>query len=144
MAGRDSMTHVDDDMPKDPFAPISRARLAVIYLALWLGLGAMALGIHLVCAPDYIDVSTRVVGGVANLCGPWARPLAVGWPNAGKPPHVPSAAIGLMVLVLIASVITASLLTANRVLQYLCIVAFVPLIAVWIGVGFLELMVCAA
>jgi len=29
-------------------------------------------------------------------------------------------------------------------LQYVCIVAFVPLVAVWVGVGFLELMVCVA
>lgn len=138
------MTHFDGDMSKDPFAPISRTRLAVVYLALWLGLGAVALGVHLVCDPDYIDVPTRVVGGVANLCGPWARPLAAGWPNAGKPPHAPSAAAGLMVLVLLIGVATASLLTATRVVQYLCLAVFVVLIVIWIGVGFLELMVCAA
>jgi len=136
------MTHVDDDMPKDPFAPVSATRLAVIYLGLWLGLGLIALAIHLICAPHYIDVPTRIAGGLANLCGP--RPLATGWPNAGKPPHAASAAIGLMVLVLMIGVATASLLTTNRVLQYLCVAAFVPLVALWIGLGFLELMVCAA
>jgi len=138
------MTHVDDDMPKDPFAPVTARRLAVIYLAIWLGLGLIALAIHLICAPHYIDVPTRIAGGLANLCGPWARPLATGWPNAGKPPHTPSAALGLMVLVLTIGVVLGSLLTTNRVLQYLCIAAFVPLIALWIGLGFLELMVCAA
>jgi len=138
------MIHADDDMPGDPFAPIGTARLAVIYLGLWLGFGVIALAIHLICAPHYIDVPTRVAGGLANLCGPWARPLAAGWPNAGKPPHTPSAALGLMVLVLGLGVATASLLTANRVLQYLCIAAFVPLIVLWIGLGFLELMVCAS
>jgi len=138
------MAHVDNDMPRDPFAPISMGRLAVIYLVLWLGFGLIALAIHLICAPHYIDVPTRVAGGLANLCGPWARPLAAGWPNAGKPPHTPSAVLGLGVLVLIVGVTTASLLTANRVLQYLCIAAFVPLVVLWIGLGFLELMVCAA
>jgi hypothetical protein len=138
------MTRYDDNMSEDPFAPIGVVRLAVVYLAVWLGCGLIALALHLVCAPDYIDASTRVIGGVANLCGPWARPLAAGWPNAGKPPHAPSAAIGLIVLVFITGVTTASLLTANRVLQYLCIAAFGFLVAIWIGVGFLELMVCAA
>jgi hypothetical protein len=49
-----------------------------------------------------------------------------------------------MVLALTIGATTASVLTTNRVLQYLCIAAFVPLIALWIGLGFLELMVCAA
>jgi len=138
------MTHVDDDMPKDPFAPVSAARLAIIYLALWLGFGLIALAIHLICAPHYIDVPTRVAGGFANLCGPWARPLAAGWPNAGKPPHAASAAIGPMVLVLVSAVVLGSLVTTNKVLQVLCIAAFVPLTVLWIGLGFLELMVCAA
>jgi hypothetical protein len=138
------MTDVDEDMPKDPFAPVSGARLVIVYLAVWLGCGLIALALHVVCAPDYIDASTRVIGGVANLCGPWARPLAAGWPNAGKPPHAPSAAVGLVALVLMIGVVMASLLTTSKVLQYLCIAAFVPLVAIWIGVGFLELMVCAA
>jgi hypothetical protein len=130
-------------MPKDPYAPMSIARLTLVYLALWLGCGLIVLCIHLLCAPDYIDTSTRIVGGLANLFGPWARLLATGWPNAGKPPHTPSVAIGVFVLVLMGAVVLASGLTDNRWLQRLCIVAFVPLVALWLGAGLLELMVCA-
>ena len=129
---------------KDPHAPVGFVRLTVIYLALWLGCGLLAALAHLIGAPDYIDIPTRLVGGVANLIGPWARPVAGAWPNAGKPPHAPAAAIGLIALILILSVVLASLITTNRWIQYLCIAAFIPLIAVWIGLGFLELMVCAA
>jgi len=138
------MARAENDTPnRDPYAPMSVARLTVVYLALWLGCGLIVLCIHLVCAPGYIDTATRVVGGIANLFGPWARLLATGWPNAGEPPHTPSAAIGLVVFILMSAVILASGLTDNKWLQYLCIAAFVPLVAVWLGVGLLELMICA-
>jgi len=128
----------------DPSDPIAPARLLVIYAVIWLGSGGMGLLAHLIAAPRYIDTPTRVVGGIANLLGPWARPVAAGWPNAGKPPHAPSAFIGFVVLVLAAGVILASLNADNRWGQYFCIAAFVVLAALWIGIGFLELMVCAS
>lgn len=138
------MARTENDAPdRDLHAPISIGRLTVIYLALWLGCGLIVLCIHLFCAPGYIDTSTRIVGGLANLFGPWARPLAAGWPNAGKPPHTPSAVIGVLVFVLMGGVVLASGLTSNKWLQHLCIVAFVPLVALWLGVGLLELMICA-
>jgi len=123
---------------------MTRTRLLAIYAIIWLACGGVALLAHLVAAPRYIDTPTRMVGGIANLLGPWARPVASGWPNAGKPPHEPSAFIGLVVLVLAAGVVAASLTTDNRWGQYFCIAAFVLLAALWTGVGFLELMVCAS
>jgi hypothetical protein len=134
----ENMTGMDSD------APMRFGRLALIYLSVWVGCGLFALTLHLVCAPDYIDVPTRIVGGAANLLGPWARPVAGGWPNAGKPPHAPSAFMGLIVLVLMAGVVVASLTLTDRWAQYFCIAAFIFLMAVWIGIGFLELMICAA
>jgi hypothetical protein len=132
-------------MPEaDPYDPIAPARLLVIYAIIWLGCGGVALLAHLITAPRYIDTPTRVVGGIANLLGPWARPVADGWPNAGKPPHAPSAFVGFVVLVLAAGVILASLKADSRWGQYFLIAAFVPLAALWIGIGFLELMVCAS
>jgi len=128
----------------DPDAPMSFGRLALIYLSVWVGCGLFALMLHLVCVPDYIDTPTRIVGGVANLLGPWARPVAGGWPNAGKPPHAPSAFMGVIVLVLMAGVVVASLRVMEKWVQYLCIAAFIFLMAVWVGIGFLELMICAA
>jgi hypothetical protein len=128
----------------DRFAPMTWIRLAAIYLIVWLACGVLALVVHLVCAPHYIDVPTRFVGGAANLFGPWARVLARQWPNGGEAPHTPSAFIGLVVLVLMSAVILYSFTVGDRSIQRLCVVAFVFLMALWIGVGFLELMVCAA
>lgn len=128
----------------DPFAPMTLLRLAVFYLIVWLACGMLALLVHLVCAPHYIDIPTRLAGGAANLFGPWARPLASQWPNGGKAPHAPSAFIGRVILVLIGAVILLSITVRDRWFQRACLVAFVPLIVLWIGVGFLELMVCAA
>jgi hypothetical protein len=127
-----------------PRGPMTPARLLILYAIVWLACGGVALLAHLVTAPRCIDVPTRVVGGAANLPGPWARPMAGDWPSAGKPPHAPSAYFGVLVLVLAAGVIAASLRAGSRGIQYLCIVAFVPLAALWIGIGFLELMVCAS
>jgi hypothetical protein len=128
----------------DPYEPMSPTRLLAICAIIWLACGSLAFLAHLVAAPHYIDTPTRVIGGVANLLGPWARPVANGWPNAGKPPHAPSAFVGLVVAVFAAGVILASLRADTRWGQYLGIVAFVPLAALWIGIGFLELMICAS
>jgi len=128
----------------DPHDPIRPARMLAIYAVIWLACGGVALLAHLAAAPRYIDTPTRVVGGIANLLGPWARPVADGWPNAGKPPHEPSALIGFVVLVLAAGVILGSLKADSRWAQHFFIAAFVPLAALWIGIGFLELMVCAS
>jgi len=128
----------------DRFAPMTWIRLVAIYLIVWLACGALALVVHLVCAPHYIDVPTRFVGGAANLFGPWARVLASQWPNGGKAPHTPSAFIGLVVLVFMGAVVLWSFMAGDRLIQRLCLVAFVLLMTLWIGVGFLELMVCAA
>ena len=126
------------------YAPMTVTRLLAVYLTIWLVCGLAALVLHLVFAPDYINVPTRVIGGLANLFGPWARPMVASWPNGGKPPHAPSAFMGAIALVFIGVVVLASLTASERRLQYLWIALFVPLVAFWIGVGVLELMVCAA
>ena len=132
---------VDD---RDPSSPMTRSGLAVLFVAIWLTCGLLATLTHLVCAPRYIDTPTRLAGGAANLFGPWARPLVREWPNGGKAPHKPSAFIGLVVLVLMSVVIFLSMTAPTRATQYICLVTFGLFMVVWIGAGFLELMICAA
>ena len=129
---------------RDPSTPMTRPGLAVLFVAIWLACGLLATLTHLVCAPRYIDTPTRLAGGAANLFGPWARPLLRQWPNGGKAPHKPSAFIGLLVLALMGVVVFLSMTASTRATQYLCLVTFSLFMLVWIGVGFLELMVCAA
>jgi len=123
--------------------PIAKRRLAVIYLCLWLATGLLAGLLHFVARPDYISIPTCTIGSIANLFGPFARPLAVGWPNAGKMPHAPFAVVGLFLLVICAALILISLNSRRRWIQILSVIIFVPAVICWIFLGFLELKTCA-
>jgi hypothetical protein len=139
------MNSADDTAnDRDPSGPMTLAKLAVLFVAIWLACGFLATLVHLACAPGYIDTPTRLAGGAANLFGPWARPLVDQWPNGGKAPHKPSAFIGLVVLTLMGVVIFLCTTASTRTTQTICLVTFGLFMVVWIGVGFLELMVCAA
>ena len=129
---------------RDPSGPMTLAKLAVLFVAIWLACGFLATLVHLACAPRYIDTPTRLAGGAANLFGPWARPLVPRWPNGGKAPHRPSAFIGLAVLALMGVVVFLGTTASTRATQYVCLVTFGLFVVVWIGIGFLELMVCAS
>jgi len=124
--------------------PLPKWKLAVIYLVLWLGIGSLAAMAHLVWRPHYINVPTCLNGGLANLFGPWARPLAEGWPNAGKPPHFPLVILGSFLLGFFAILIGASMMGRERRFQMVCIGLFVPAMLFWIFLGFLELVYCAS
>lgn len=123
--------------------PITKRKLALIYLILWLAPGLLAALFHLIARPKYINLKTCVIGGIANLSGPFVRPLAVGWPNAGKPPHPPLVAIGLILIAVFAALILISMFSRRKWLQILCLVLFVPLVLYWISLGIVELMTCA-
>jgi hypothetical protein len=131
-------------MLKEPAKPpIAKRRLAVIYLFIWLGSGFLAGLLHFIARPDYISVKTCIIGSIANLFGPFARLLATGWPNAGKMPHPPSATVGLFLLVICIILILMSLNSRRRLIQILSIIIFIPAVACWILLGFLELLTCA-
>jgi hypothetical protein len=123
--------------------PISKLKLAFIYPGFWLGAGLLAGLLHFTTRPDYISISTCILGSVANLFGPWARLLAVGWPNAGKLPHASLAVVSLFLLVTCVILILMSLNSRRRWIQIICIVTFVPAVICWIFLGFMELKACA-
>lgn len=122
---------------------ITKRKLALIYLILWLVPGLLAALLHLIARPHYINLQTCIVGGIANLFGPFARPLANGWPNAGKPPHPPLVPIGLVLIAVFAALILISMISRRKWLQILCLFLFVPSVLFWILLGFVELMTCA-
>jgi hypothetical protein len=124
--------------------PLSRLKLVVIYVALWLGLGSLAVLTHLIWRPHYISVQACLNGGLANFFGPWARPMAAGWPNAGKPPHFPLVILGGVLLGIFAVLIGASMTGRESWFQMLCIGLFVPAMLLWILLGFVELVCCAS
>lgn len=123
--------------------PIAKLKLAIIYLCIWLGTGSLAGLLHFTARPDYISIKTCVIGSIANLFGPFARPLAAGWPNAGKMPHAPFAIVGMFLLVICGALILMSLNSRRRLIQILSVIIFVPAVICWIFLGFLELMTCA-
>lgn len=125
-------------------APIAKRKLAVIYLGLWFGAGLLAGLLHFNARPDYISIPTCIIGSIANLFGPWARPIAAGWPNAGKMPHAPVAIVGLFLFVICAALVLMSLNSRRRLIQILSIIIFVPAIICWIFLGFMELMICVS
>jgi hypothetical protein len=128
---------------KQTKAPIAKRKLAITYLALWFGAGLVAALFHLLARPDYISLRTCIIGGIANLFGPWVRPLAIGWPNAGKAPHAPLGVVGLVLVGIFAVLVSVSLSSRKRWLQILCLALYVPAIIYWIRLGVLELMTCA-
>jgi hypothetical protein len=128
---------------KNTKAPIAKYKLAIIYVGLWLGAGLLAGRLHFSDRPDYISISTCTLGSIANLFGPWARLLAVDWPNAGKLPHTSLAVVSLFLFAICVILILMSLNSRRRWIQILCIVIFVPAIICWIFLGFMELKICA-
>ena len=124
--------------------PLSKWKLILIYLVLWFSLSSLAVMAHLVWRPHYISVPTCLNGGLANFFGPWARPLAAGWPNAGKPPHFPLVIFGGLLIGIFAILIGASMMGRERRFQILCIGLFVPAMLFWILLGFMELVYCAS
>jgi len=112
-------------------------------LALWFGGGLVAALWHLLARPDYISLRTCIIGGIANLFGPWVRPLASGWPNAGKAPHAPFGVVGLVLVGVFAVLVLVSVSSRKKWLQILCLALFVPAILCWILLGVLELVTCA-
>lgn len=123
--------------------PIAKRKLAIIYLGLWFGADLVAVLLHLGNRPDYISLQTCIIGGIANLFGPWVRPLASGWPNAGKAPHAPLGVVGLVLVGIFAVLLSVSLSSRKKWLQILCLALYVPAILFWILLGFVELMTCA-
>ncbi len=123
--------------------PIAKRKLAITYLSLWFGIGLVAVLFHLLARPDYISLRTCIIGGIANLFGPWVRPLAIGWPNAGKAPHAPLGVVGLVLVVVFAVLVLVSMNSRKKWLQILCLALYVPAILFWILLGFVELMTCA-
>lgn len=123
--------------------PLSRLKLVVIHLALWLGLGSLASLALLIWRPHYISVPACLNGGLANFFGSW-RPLAAGWPNAGKPPHFPLVILGGVLLGIFAVLIGASMTGRERWFQLLCIGLFALVMFLWILLGFVELVYCAS
>jgi len=123
--------------------PIAKCKLALIYLILWFVPGLLAALLHLIGRPHYINLKTCIIGGIANLFGPFVRPLAAGWPNAGKPPHPPLVPIGLVLITVFAALILLSMISRRKWLQILCLFLFLPSVLFWILLGFVELMVCA-
>ena len=128
---------------KQTKAPIAKSKLAITYLALWFGAGLLAALWHLAVRPDYISVRTCIIGGIANLFGPWVRPLAIGWPNAGKAPHAPLGVVGLVLVGVFAVLVLVSVNSRKKWLQILCLALFVPAILYWIFLGVWELVRCA-
>jgi hypothetical protein len=124
--------------------PLSRVKLVVIYLFLWFCLGSLSVLAHLIWRPHYISVPTCLNGGFANFFGPWARPLAEGWPNAGESPHFPLVIFGSFLLAIFAILIGASMMGRERRFQMLCIGFFIPAMLFWILLGFFELVYCAS
>jgi hypothetical protein len=123
--------------------PIAKQKLVIIYLCIWLGTGLLAGLLHFIARPDYISIRTCVIGSIANLFGPFARLIAAGWPNAGKMPHTSSAIVGLFLLAICIILILMSLNSRRRSIQILSVIIFIPAVACWIFLGFLELMTCA-
>lgn len=123
---------------------LSRFKLAFIYLVLWIGISSLAALALLIWRPHYISVSACLQGSLANFFGPWARPLASDWPNAGKPPHFPLVILGGILLSLFAVLIGASMMGRERSFQILCIGLFIPIMLFWIVLGFVELVYCAS
>ena len=123
--------------------PIAKRKLALIYLILWLVPGLLAALLHLIGRPHYISLKACIIGGFANLFGPFARPLAAGWPNAGKPPHPPLVLFGLVLIAVFTALILISMISCRKWLQILCLFLFVPSVLFWILLGFTELMTCA-
>lgn len=124
-------------------AYISIRKLALIYLFLWLVPGLLAALLHLIARPHYINLQACIIGGIANLFGPFARPLAAGWPNAGKSPHPPLVLFGLVLIAVFAALILLSMISCRKWLQIPCLFLFLPLAFFWILLGFVELMTCA-
>lgn len=124
--------------------PITKLKLAVIYLCLWLCTGLLAGLLHLINRPDYISIKTCIIGSLANFLGPIARLFAMGWPNAGKMPHTPIAIVGLFLFVICVALVLMSMNSQRRWIQILSIIIFVPAIICWIFLGFMELMICAS
>ena len=123
--------------------PIAKRKLAVIYLCIWLGTGLLAELLHFIARPDHISIKTCIIGGIANLFGPFARLLAVGWPNTGKMPHAPLAVVGLFLLAICIILILMSLNSHSRLIQISAVIIFIPALVCWILLGFLELLTCA-
>ena len=123
---------------------IGRPKLAMIYLGLWFGSGLIAALFHISGRPDYISLKVCLIGAIANLFGPWARPIAIGWPNAGKAPPPPFAIAGAIVAVVILVLILRSMFARKKWLQIVCIMLYVPSIGAWIYLGAITLMACAS
>jgi hypothetical protein len=124
--------------------PIAKRKLAITYLGLWFGAGLVAAMFHLLARFDLnISLRTCIIGGIANLFGPWVRPLAIGWPNAGKAPHAPLGMFGLVLVVVFAVLVLVSMKSRKKWLQILCLALYVPAILFWIFLGFAELLTCA-
>jgi hypothetical protein len=132
-------------MEKEPIkVPITKRKLAVIYLCLWLGAGLLAGLLHILVRPDYISIRTCIIGSFANLLGPWAGLFAAGWPNAGKMPQSPVTIVGLFLFVICVALVLMSMNSRRRWIQILSIIIFVPAIICWILLGFMELMIYAS
>lgn len=128
---------------KEQGAAIGKRKLAAIYLAVWLGSGLLAALFHILARPDYIGLQVCIVGAIANLFGPWARPLAIGWPNAGEAPDPPYALAGAIVIAIIVALVMVSMTARKRWQQIVCLVLYISSIGVWIGLGVVTLMICA-
>ena len=121
---------------------MKRRRIAVFFLLMCGIPGILVFGFHVFAAPQYIKAPTRILGGLSNLCGPWATIVAKpsGWPNAGEFFSLPLAVAGTAAL---AIVVTASLVTRKKWVRVVCLSVSPALVLSWYAVGLIQLMCCA-
>ena len=121
---------------------MNRRRVALFFLLLYAVPGVFMIFYHLVAAPRYVTGWTRLLGGLANLAGPWATLLAkpIGWPNGGEFFNLPLAIGASLAL---AAVVIAPLVTTTKIVRVVCMGLAVPFVLGWYALGLVQLMNCA-
>ena len=121
---------------------MKRRRVALFFLLLYAIPGALVVLFHVVASPQYVTGWTRLLGGLANLAGPWATLVAkpMGWPNGGEFFHLPMA-IGASVA--LAAAVIGGLVTQIKIVRIVCMVLAVPFTLGWYALGLVQLMNCA-
>ena len=121
---------------------MKRRRVALFFLLLYAIPGALLVLFHFAAGPKHITGWTRLLGGVANLAGPWATLVAkhVGWPNGGALFHLPMAIAASAAL---AAVVIGGLATTTKIVRIVCMGLAVPFTLGWYALGLIQLMTCA-
>jgi hypothetical protein len=95
----------------------------------------VANGLH------YVSTGTAFCAGGVTVLGPWATLAAksTNVPNAGEFFSLPLA-LGLTLGLI--TVISVSMAVVKRWVNTLCVVVYIPLILLWVFLGFGQLMSC--